>query len=142
MIAVLYFKFSNFFCIFQYVNKKVFLWNQENLNTFNFKITSCILKIYFFFFWCTHIMWKFLHQGLNPSHSSNPNHSSDNANSLTTRHQGTLKHTFLINRRSGFRANYDTFQPHKLRKLLQPFWISLLKGRKYLEIPCGSKSFN
>ena len=35
------------------------------------------------FFCCTHGMWKFPGQGLNPCHSSDPGHCSDNAGTLT-----------------------------------------------------------
>ena len=42
-----------------------------------------LCHLLFFFFPCTHDMWKFLGQGSNPHHSSDPCHCSDNVESLT-----------------------------------------------------------
>ena len=44
---------------------------------------SSFLFYFLNFFGCTHSMWKFLDQGLDPCHSSNLNHCIDNAESLT-----------------------------------------------------------
>ena len=41
-----------------------------------------ILLIYFWLFWCTHRIWKFTGQGLNPYHSSELSCCRDNAGSL------------------------------------------------------------
>ena len=50
----------------------------------NASLTSKTLHIcFFFFFCCTHGMWKFPGQGSNPHHNSDLSRCSDNTSSLT-----------------------------------------------------------
>lgn len=45
-------------------------------------ISLLYFHLFFFFFGCTHGMWKFLGQEMNACHRTKPSHSSDNVRSL------------------------------------------------------------
>ena len=62
------------------------MWTRRHQGTLSLCLGSSCQPIFvytaFFFFFCTHSMWKFLGQVFNLSHSSNLSCCSDNAGSL------------------------------------------------------------
>ena len=85
LLGVLYFRNFIFKSNFFWVN---FLWYKVVIQ-FYFSACGCLVFLtsvfflFFFFFGCTHGIWKFPDQGLNPSCSCNAHHSCGNAQSLT-----------------------------------------------------------
>ena len=74
------------------LSQRAMLQNIHSFKLLRFKI----LFIYFYFFGCTHGMWKFWGQGLNLPHNSGSSHSSDNSGSLT--HRANKNSTLFLNR--------------------------------------------
>ena len=66
---------------------------EENIQSFKMKNNVFFIVC----FDCTHNMWKFLGQGLNPHHSRNPSYCSDNAGSLALYAQENFTNAIFFN---------------------------------------------